>query len=67
MGSAPFTRMVASDANRRDFAKTSAAFLRKHNFDGIDMDWEYPANRGSPSGDRHKFTELLQVFIIINK
>ncbi|WAQ95300.1 CHIA-like protein [Mya arenaria] len=44
MGSPPFTRMVGSDASRREFATTSVAFLRKHGFDGLDMDWEYPAN-----------------------
>uniref|UniRef100_A0A194AMZ5 Chitinase n=1 Tax=Pinctada fucata TaxID=50426 RepID=A0A194AMZ5_PINFU len=61
MGSAPFTRMVASDASRRDFATDTVKFLRTHGFDGLDLDWEYPANRGSPAGDRDKFTELLKV------
>ncbi|XP_053382557.1 probable chitinase 10 [Mercenaria mercenaria] len=60
MGSSPFTRMAASDASRREFATTTVAFLRKHKFDGIDMDWEYPANRGSPPGDKHKFTLVIQ-------
>lgn len=61
MGSAPFTHMVATAGNRQEFARTTVAFLRKNNFDGLDMDWEYPANRGSPPGDKHKFTLLLQV------
>eukprot|EP00105_Crassostrea_gigas_P040449 XP_019924597.1 PREDICTED: probable chitinase 3 [Crassostrea gigas] len=61
MGSAPFTRMVATDAGRRDFATTSLQFLKKHGFDGLDIDWEYPANRGSPAGDRDRFTQLVKI------
>lgn len=63
MGSAPFTAMVASDAGRQEFARTAVTFLRTNNFDGLDLDWEYPANRGSPAGDQHKFTLLVQVGI----
>ena len=61
MGSKPFTRMVATPATRREFATSTVKFLRDKNFDGVDMDWEYPANRGSPPEDRHKFTELISV------
>ena len=65
MASAPFTRMVATASGRQEFATSTVKFLRDHNFDGLDLDWEYPANRGSPPGDRHKYGQLLEVVLLI--
>ena len=61
MASAPFTRMVATAPSRQEFATSTVKFLRDHNFDGLDLDWEYPANGGSPPGDKQKFALLLEV------
>ncbi|XP_033739624.1 LOW QUALITY PROTEIN: chitinase-3-like protein 1 [Pecten maximus] len=60
MGSAPFTRIAASDSSRRDFANDAVKFLRTHDFDGLDFDWEYPANRGSPPQDKQNFVSLVK-------
>ena len=42
MGSADFSTMVHSSSLRATFVSTAVQFLKARNFDGLDLDWEYP-------------------------
>jgi chitinase len=43
-----FSDMAADAAKRAAFADSAIGFLRRHRFDGIDIDWEYPGDIGFP-------------------
>jgi chitinase len=37
--------MASNPTSRANFISTSVTFLKKWNFDGLDIDWEYPTDR----------------------
>ncbi|XP_059184403.1 chitinase, acidic.1 [Centropristis striata] len=58
-GISPFIAMVARPESRASFIKSAISYLRTHNFDGLNLAWEYPGHNGSPSNDKERFTLLV--------
>ena len=52
---ARFISLSRSATDRQRFADACVAFMVQHGFDGIDIDWEFPA-----SGDTSYYTLLIQ-------
>jgi GH18 family chitinase len=54
--------MVSASANRRQFIRHLQNFMQSYGFDGVDIDWEYPAadDRGGSSADTENFVKLLK-------
>ncbi|XP_028966665.1 probable chitinase 10 [Galendromus occidentalis] len=55
-GTQMFKDMASNSYNRRLFVFSAMEFLRKRNFDGLDLDWEFP--RGKE--DKDNFVKLLK-------
>ncbi|CAF0922618.1 unnamed protein product [Rotaria sordida] len=62
MKSYAFSIMVHDDEKRRNFIFNTINFLHKHNFDGLEADWEYPGIRGGQSDDKYYLTLFFQDF-----
>ncbi|XP_028261728.1 chitinase, acidic.1 [Parambassis ranga] len=58
-GISPFIAMVAKPESRAAFIKFAISYLRTHNFDGLNLAWEYPGHNGSPASDKERFTLLV--------
>nr|XP_019543590.2 chitinase-3-like protein 1 [Aedes albopictus] len=59
-GSQRFSTVAQNPILRKRFALDAARFCSYHGFDGLDVDWEYPAQRdGDPTIDRENFVTLL--------
>lgn len=60
-GSSRFSPLVASAERRREFIKNTVKFLRQNHFDGLDLDWEYPAYRdGGKPRDKDNYAQFVQ-------
>lgn len=53
--------MVSTSVNRQTFINSVISFLRQYEFDGLDIDWEYPANRGGLPEDKENYSVFLEV------
>lgn len=59
-----FSDAALTDASRCRFATTAVELMTKHDLDGLDIDWEYPGQRGGGNRyraeDKQNFTLLLK-------
>ncbi|GAA5899112.1 glycoside hydrolase family 18 protein [Sporobolomyces salmoneus] len=46
-GSAPFSKLVASEDTRKPFVETMVKLMEDNSYEGIDIDWEYPGKAGA--------------------
>jgi chitinase len=44
--------MANNPTTRAFFVNSVVQFVRQHGFDGFDIDWEYPAQRGGVPSDK---------------
>jgi len=59
-GSTKYSGMAKDKKKRQKFVNSTIDFLQKHNFDGLDLDWEYPAKRGGSPQDKKNFILLVK-------
>ncbi|XP_041363532.1 acidic mammalian chitinase-like [Gigantopelta aegis] len=59
-GSVRFSNMARDSGVRAAFVQSAMNFLRQHGFDGLDLDWEYPAARGGIPQDKQNLVKLCQ-------
>lgn len=60
-----YSRLISSGINRRKFIIATVNFLKKHNFDGLSLEWSYPKCwqsdcKKGPDSDKPNFTKLVQ-------
>ncbi|KAJ1994528.1 hypothetical protein H4R33_000234 [Dimargaris cristalligena] len=63
--SGEFASVARTDDSRRRFARSVGRFIRHYNFDGVDIDWEFPvagglAGNGPRTEEAQNFVSLLQ-------
>jgi len=59
-GSQKFSAMVSDAQHRATFIASALGLLKEHNFDGLDVDWEFPTERGGNPDDAKNFVILMQ-------
>lgn len=58
-GSLKYSKLAADPERRKQFVKNALEFIQRYNFDGLDLDWEYPTQRDGAPHDRENFSKLV--------
>ncbi|KAL0278401.1 UNVERIFIED_CONTAM: hypothetical protein PYX00_000231 [Menopon gallinae] len=59
-GSETYSHVVNNPQLRAVMVNSIYDFAVKYKFDGFDLDWEYPAQRGGKPSDREAFSQLIR-------
>jgi len=65
-GSGGFSGLAADSASRRRFIESLKNFCLTNGYDGVDLDWEYPANTTDRTNLRVLVHELREAFTGVN-
>ncbi|KAA0187160.1 hypothetical protein HAZT_HAZT007367, partial [Hyalella azteca] len=61
-----YSDMASSASHRGTFIQSTLKFVKQYSFDGLDLDWEYPANNGGRPEDKENYgllvSELREAF-----
>jgi len=58
-GSTKYSKMASQASSRKIFIDSCVQFLQRFGFEGLDLDWEYPAHRGGNPEDQENHALLL--------
>ncbi|XP_015179710.1 PREDICTED: probable chitinase 2 [Polistes dominula] len=59
-GSENYSILAQDENKRKSFINSISEFLKKYKFDGVDLDWEFPSERGGNSQDKDNFSLLIK-------
>lgn len=64
-GGDKYSRLVRNATARANFVTSVVAFMEQHNFDGLEMNWQYPACtqndcKAGNSEEKYRFTDLMR-------
>ena len=62
-GGKKYSAMASTPQTRSRFVASVVEFLGEHEFDGLDVDWEYPGGRSDSPGapeDKANFASMLR-------
>ncbi|XP_037027541.1 probable chitinase 2 [Bradysia coprophila] len=60
-GSEKYSYMAEDEERRKEFVESVIRFIIHFNFDGFDINWEYPTERGGIVDDRENYSLLLEM------